>query len=118
MKVIIRILTLLLLATLVFNFVGCAKCINTEYKDVEVIIVNKYYKGSWLQPIMINGKTRLIPHSATYRIIVEYDGALHIVSGINTYNKYKDKIGQTAIGKLKIETYNNGTIKYHLVSLE
>lgn len=67
---------------------------------------------------MINGKTVFINHPATYQITVEYNGVKHTVSGSNTYSKYKDKVGQTAIGELKIETYDDGTVKYYIVSLE
>ena len=36
------IVSILLTLCLVFSLTGCAKCINTEYKTVEVEIVNEY----------------------------------------------------------------------------
>ena len=118
MKLINRILALLLLAALLCCLVGCAECISTEYENVEVVVVDEYYRGAWLQPVMINGKTTFIHHPAVYQITVEYNGAKHTVSGSNTYNKYKDKIGQTVIGTVEIKTYDDGTVKYNIVSLE
>jgi hypothetical protein len=118
MKRINRIFALLLLTTIVISIVGCAKCISIEHQQVEVTIVDEYHRGAWLQPIIINGKTSFINHPAVWQIIVEYNGINHTISGSDTYNKYKDKIGQTAIGELEIRTYDDGTVKYYIVSLE
>jgi hypothetical protein len=118
MKQINRILTLLLLTAFILCFVGCAKCISIEHQQVEVTIVDEYHRNARLQPIIINGKTRFINHPAVWQIIVEYNGVNHTISGSDTYNKYKDKIGQTAIGELEIRTYDDGTVKYYIVSLE
>lgn len=118
MKQINRIFALLLLAALVISIVGCVKCINIEHQQVEVTIVDEYHRNARLQPIIINGKTRFINHPAVWQIIVEYNGVNHTISGSNTYNKYKDKIGQIAIGELEIKTYNDGTVRYYIISLE
>ena len=42
----------------------------------------------------------------------------YTISGSATYDKYKNKIGQTTIGTLETRTYDDGTIKYGIVSLE
>ena len=107
-----------MLAVLIFSLVGCAKCINTEYKNVEVIVVDKYHRGMWIQPVRAGKVTTFITHPAVWHITVEYNGIEYTVSGSDTYNKYKDKIGQTTIGELEIRTYDNGTVKYDIVSLE
>lgn len=120
MKIKNKILVLLLSTILIFNIVGCAKCISTEYENVEVNIVEEYYKPSYTT--LIYNALLKIPmiqtHSAIYRITVEYNGVKYIISGSDTYLKYKDKINQTAIGKLEIKTYNDGTVRYDIISLE
>ena len=112
-----RILILLLLAALVFSLIGCAECIDIEHKDVEVTVVDEHYSAAWMQPFY-NGKTMMfLSHPADYHITVDYNGIEYTINDHDTYDKYKDKIGQTAIGKLEIRTYNDGTVKYDIVSL-
>lgn len=113
-----RILTLLLLAILIFSFVGCAKCISAEYNDVEVIIVDKYHRAMWTQPVFTGKVRTFITHPAVWHITVEYNGVEYTINGSNTYNKYKDKVGQTTNGKLEIKTYDDGTVRFNIISLE
>lgn len=42
----------------------------------------------------------------------------YTISGSDTYNKYKEKVGQIAIGALEIRTYDDGTVKYDITALE
>lgn len=118
MKLKNRIFVLLLLVILIFSLGGCAKCISTEYENVEVTIVDKYYKAMWMQPIFTGKTGGMITHPAVYSITVEYNDIEYTINGSDTYNKYKDKIGQTAIGELEIKTYDDGTVEYDIVSLE
>ena len=118
MKLKNRIFALLLLIVLIFSLVGCAKCISTEYENVEVTIVDKYYSAMWLQPMIVGNVTTFITHPAVWKITVEYNGVEYTIEDENTYNKYKGKIGQTTIGELEIKTYDDGTVEYDIVSLE
>lgn len=118
MKLKNRIFSILLLMVLIFSLVGCAKCISTEYENVEVTVVDKYHRGMWMQPIRAGKVTTFVTHPAVWRITVEYNGVEYTVSGSDTYHKYKDKIGQTTIGELEIRTYDNDTVKYDIVSLK
>lgn len=118
MKLKNRIFAILLLVILIFSLVGCAKCISTEYENVEVTIVDKYHRAMWIQPIPTGKSVMMITHPAVYRITVKYNGVEYTISGSDTYNKYKDKIGQITIGELEIKTYDDGTVKYNIVSLE
>lgn len=118
MKIKNRIFVLLLLVLLLFGLVGCAKLVSTEYKNVEVTIVDKHYTAMWMQPMLVGKVTTFITHPAVWKIIVEYNGVEYTINDEDTYNKYENKIGQTAIGELKIETYDDGTIRYGIVSLE
>ena len=99
-------------------FTGCAKCISTEYENVKVTVVDKYHRGTYVT-VISNGKSIIpVTHPAVWHITVEYNGVEHTISGKDTYNKYKDKIGQVAIGQVEIRTYDDGTVRYDVVSLE
>lgn len=113
-----RIISIICLLFIFINLVGCAKCISTDYENVEVAIVDKYHRAMWLQPVRAGKTTTYITHPATWYITVEYDGVKYTVHGSETYNKYKDKIGQTATGTLEIKTYDNGNITYDIIELE
>jgi hypothetical protein len=98
--------------------VGCAECISTECETVEVVIVDEYYRSAYTT-IMFTGKVMVpVVHAAVYRITVAYNGVEYTIGGSDTYNKYKNMVGETAIGTLEIKTYDDGTVKYDIVSLE
>lgn len=112
-----KILSIVLIICLVSSLVGCAKLINTEYQNVEVNIIDTYYRGARLQPIRSGKVTTFITHPARYEIIVEYKNVKYTIDDSTTYNKYKNNVGQTAIGTLKICTYDDGTVKYDITEL-
>lgn len=118
MKLTNRIFTLLLSVVLIFSLVGCAKLVSTEYENVEVTIVDEYHRAMWLQPVIAGKVTTYITHPAVWEIIVEYNDVEYTIDDEDTYNKYKDKIGQTTIGELEIKTYDDGTVRNNIVSLE
>ena len=103
---------------LMFSLAGCAKLINTEYENVEVNIVDEYHRGMYVTPIRAGKVTTMVTHPAVYRITVEYNGVEYTISGSDTYNKYKEKVGKTTIGTLEIRTYDDGTVKYDIIALE
>lgn len=115
-----KLLSILVITCLAFTLFGCTKCINTEHKDVEVTVVDKYYKASHTKveynvPLKMP-MTKRVP--AVYNITVEYDGANYTIDGVDTYNKYKDLVGQTAIGTLETCTYDNGTTLKRITKLQ
>ena len=113
-----RVITSLLIIISSLNLAGCAKCISTKYENVNVTIVDEYYKGARMQPIR-NGKfTSYIRHPAQYKITVNYNGVDYTINDSSTYNKYKTQVGQTVTGKLEIKTYDDGAVCYNIVSLE
>ena len=101
-----------------FNLTACAKCISVTYEEVEVTVVNKYHRDMWLQPIRINNHTSFITHPEVWEITIDYNGVEYVINGSDTYNKYEDKIGQIVVGKLEIRTYEDGNVKYKIVSLK
>ena len=113
-----NILMFLLPLVIMFSLVGCAECISTEYENVEVKIIDEHYSPTWYQPVFTGKSTTLITHPATYRITIEYNGVEYTFSDSDTYDRYKDKVGQTAIGTLEIRSYDDGTTRYVITSLE
>lgn len=101
-----------------FFTVGCSELISTEYQNVEVTIVDEYYRPTIIQPVLAGKVTTFITHPSVYRITVKYNDSKYTISGRETYNKYKNKVGQTAIGTLKICTYDDGSVRCYISSLE
>lgn len=90
------------------------KCISTEYRKVEVEIVNKYHRV----PITISTGKTTMSMPAVYNITVEYHGTEYTVSGRDTYYEYKDKVGEKTKGILEIRVYDDLSEKYDIISLE
>lgn len=113
-----RILVFSMFMIMILSLVGCAKLVSTEYENVEVNIIDEYHKGMYITPVFNGKTTMMVTHPAVYRITVEYNGVEYTISGSDTYNKYKEKVGQIAIGTLEIRTYDDGTVKYDITELE
>lgn len=113
-----RILVFSMFMIMILSLVGCAKLVSTEYENVEVNIIDEYHKGMYITHVFNGKTTTMITHPAVYRITVEYNGVEYTISGSDTYNKYKEKVGQIAIGTLQIRTYDDGTVKYDITELE
>ena len=111
-----KILILITLAILVL-LTSCAKLISTEYEEIEVKITDTYYRAPYRTPVRTGKTTTYIFHPAAYYTYVEYEGIEYTLGGSNTYNKYKNKVGQTVHGKLEINTYDNDTIKYNIIEI-
>ena len=113
-----KFITIMTIVFLMFSLVGCAKLISTEYENVEVNIVDEYHRGMYVTPIRVGKVTTTVIHPAIYEITVEYKGIKYTISGSDTYNKYKEKVGQTTTGILEIRTYDDGSVKYDITALE
>ena len=62
--------------------------------------------------------TILQTHPAVNRITVEYNGIEYSVNDRETYEKYQDKVGEYTNAVLEVRTYDDGTVKYDILSLE
>lgn len=72
----------------------------------------------YMTPIRAGKVTTVVTHPAVYRITVEYNSVEYDIRGSNTYNKYKDMVGQNTIAVLEITTYDNGEIKEEIIELK
>jgi hypothetical protein len=111
-------LSLLLIVVLSFGLIGCKKCVDTKYEDVEVVIVGEYYEPMWTQPMLVGKVTTVITHPPVYEITVDYNGVEYTINDSYTYEEYKDKVGQSVIGVLEICSYDDGSVRYDIKSLE
>lgn len=104
-----RIIAIIAVISCVFMLCSCAKLLNEEYSTVSVIVVDSHYTPPRAVPIA---------YPARYRTDVEYNGIKYSIVGRDTYSRYKDKIRETANAQLRTRTYDDGTIKYDIISLD
>lgn len=115
MKQVLLVILLVFLSLSLFT--SCAELIDTKYENVEVVIVDEYYKAAYTN-LMWTGKSFApIYHSATYEITVKYKDIEYTMYDKDTYEKYKDKVGVTVTGVLQICSYDDGTVKYDITEL-
>lgn len=113
-----KFLSLVITIVMMFSLSGCGKLTSTKYKEVEVTIVGEYYQAEYNE-LLYEEKTfvrRTVP--AIYEIIVKYDGIEYLIDNKDTYDKYKDSIGQTTIGTLEIQTYDDGMVRMGIKELQ
>lgn len=104
----------------VFMLTGCAKCISTETSTVKVKVTYEDYEAAYTTMYYNPAVKTLLPmsHPADYRIIVEYNGVEYNFYDSDTYEKYSGRVGEYVNGTLITKTYDDGTVKYKIVSLE
>lgn len=96
---------------------GCAKLVNTEYEIVNATIVDEYHRSGYSTPIRVGKVTSMQYHPPVYKIYVTYDSVQYGVSGHNTWNQYKDMIGETVTATLEIRTYDDGSVKLDITNI-
>lgn len=113
-------ISLVTIVLFIFMLTGCAECINTETSTVKVKVTDEYYKAAYTTMYYSPATKTMLPmsHPADYRIIIEYNGVEYNFYDSDTYEKYSDRIGEYVNGTLMTKTYNDGTVKYKIVSLE
>lgn len=118
MKLYKALILILIFILLIVNLISCSKPIKKEYEEVEVTIIDASHTSTWIQVIPVGKMMTMITHPATYKITVEYNTYKYYLTDKDTYDKYKDSIGQTVNATLEIETYENGNVHYDILSLE
>ena len=113
-----KLLTIIITFCILISLTGCTKVINVKYQDVEVKVVDEYYRGMFVQPLHVGKVTTMIAHPAEYRITVEYEGIQYKFIDKETHDKYKDKLGQNVTGTLEILSYDDGSIRHDIVNLK
>ena len=112
-----KIIKLFLPILILFLLAGCSRLISTEYKDVEVKIVDCYHRNSYTTFFCCGKSIIPIRHSEVNKVTVDYDDNQYVIEGKEVYYKYKDKIGETVMGVLEIKNYEDGTKRFDIISL-
>lgn len=108
----------MLVLILTFCVTGCKKIVNVKYKEVNVTIEKADYDPPRVTYIH-SGKTNIpISRSASYEVIVSYNGKQYCIDNSATYKKYKDKVGETVTGTLEETWLEDGTVRYDITKLK
>lgn len=117
-SLVLVLLLAVLVLLLTLAFIGHSKIVSTEDSTVQVKIVDEYHRNAYMTSVY-NGKSfQFVPHSAVYRITVEYKDTEYNIADETTYEKYHDKIGETVNAALRATTWDNGSVTYDIVGLE
>lgn len=87
---------------------------------MQVKVTDEYHRAAYTTMYYSPVYKIVLPQTypAVYKITVEYNGVEYSISGSDTYNKYSDKIGEYVNGTLETKKYDDGTIRYDIISLE
>lgn len=119
MKKMIISLVILIIAILgVTAAITCMPKLESEAEEiVRVTIVDEYHRGTYITPMRSGNSTIMITHPEENEITVRYNGNEYTIDDEKVYEKYCDKVGETATAIMRVKYYNNGKIKYDIVSL-
>lgn len=115
-----RCIIVMLLVAIIF-LPGCEPLLKqsrVETSTVPVKVVNAYHQNSYSQPVFIGKVFTAVHHDAINEITVEYNEVKYVISGEATYEKYKNRIGDTVNGTLETKYYDDGCIINKIVDLE
>ena len=106
----------ILICCLLFSvlLIGCVQPVESETKNVTVLITDSYYRGPIVTPIMVGKVVAAMTTPAIYEIEIKYENSTYTINGKNTYDLFKDRIGQTATGVLEIDRYDDGAVEYDI----
>lgn len=114
MKAKFLVFVLLAIILPIMFMVGCKEVVKTENEEVEVTVVDTYRRRAYMVRC---GKT-WVTRPASYRVTVKYGDNEYSVSGSDTYYKFENKVGETAIGVLQTTYYDDGSIVQNIIKLD
>lgn len=112
-----KVVSILLIFIMIFCFCACAKVVSTQTNIVPVTIVNRFHSSSTVFPVIINNHVFMNVIPEKYCITVEFAAKEYEITGRETYEKFKDKIGETVNAKIETICFDDGIIKYNIVEL-
>ena len=105
-----RLFAILLVILLVLTFAGCAEVKEQDSILVPAILVDTHYKSMWLQPVVTGKSVTMIHHPADYDLIFECEGKRYNLDvDSETYNTYKNAVGQKFDMELVFTSYTDDT---------
>ena len=94
------------------------KVVNVKETIASVKIIDSYYRAAYSTPMRIGKVTTFTHNPAIYHIHVDYNGINYIISGFETYNAYKDRIGEIVDAIVETRTFSNGSVSYDILSIK
>ena len=104
---------LILIFSILF-LTGCTK-VQVRNKDVEVTIVRAYCEED--DDYYLIGGTIYCDDDDSYYLVVDYNGTHYTIEDEDSYNKYKSKIGEKAIGIMRYFIYDNDYTDCEIIAL-
>ena len=101
-----------------FGLTACKKCISKDYVTETVKIVDEYHRGHYITPVRCGKSFSMVSHPAVYMITVDYKGKEYSIDDEETYMEYSTKIDSEAKATFYVKTYDDGSKKYYLESIE
>ena len=96
-------------------FTGCSEIISEERLDIAVTVTDSHYSGAWTSIIPVGDIYVTTYYDAEYYIYLTYEGKEYSINDEDTYNKYKDKVGEDVKATLVVEKYDNTTTKSKII---
>ena len=110
---------MLILGLLVISSLsGCSELVErTHINDYVTITYTKYHPGYSTTELMGNTiyEDDVDP---SYIVKVQYKGKEEWYDDEELYKKYKDKIGEKIKASIRVDKYDDGTVKYIIESIE
>ena len=115
-----RIISILMAAVVfVACLVGCVEPTDIRYETVDVIVTDTYYHPEEMVPVYNDGaSTTWMLQPAVYRIKVKYKDTEYTINGRVTYERYKNREGETVKGILGIREFEDGSVEFEIINLE
>ncbi|MBR5862165.1 MAG: hypothetical protein IKZ08_02435 [Bacteroidales bacterium] len=113
-KILAIVLVLVLLCSII---VGCSRLISTEYKMVQVEIVDEYHRAAYYTQTHVGKDVILHLHPEEYGITVKYNGTEYTSYGKEVWERYKDRIGDVIDATAEIRRYDDGIVWIDIILL-
>lgn len=112
-------IAMLILGLLVVSLLsGCSELVERTHINDYVTITDADYSPGYSSIYLIGGTIYDDTVDPEYIIEYEYNGIEDCVDDEDIYNKYRDKIGEKVPAVIRVDTYDDGTIKYIVESVD
>lgn len=115
MKKVSMIIIVLLVATLLS---GCRELTERTHITDYVTVTDAQHNGSSLEPYFVGGHTYLRSIPETNIVCVSYKDIEDKIDNKDYYEKCKDKIGEKVKASIRVDKYDDDTVKYIIESIE
>ena len=115
MKKVSMIIIGLLVATLLS---GCRELTERTHITDYVTVTDVQHNSSRLEPYFVGGRTYLRSIPETNIVCVSYKDMEDKFDNKDYYEKCKDKIGEKVKASMRVDKYDDDTVKYIIESIE